>query len=183
MPRDVEDGVARSFQLERFQEYLALEDGASPRTLEAYGRDLARLAVWCTTKGVAAPAGLTPTLLRDFVYHLKDMGLSPASIRRSVSATRTYFKFMIGEGQMQSDPSGGLETPRKWRTLPEVLTGDEVNRLLAAVSLDERLVFRDRAMLELAYGAGLRVSEWIELGVQDLMLDDGVLRVFGKGST
>ncbi|HEX7545452.1 MAG TPA: site-specific tyrosine recombinase XerD [Gemmatimonadaceae bacterium] len=172
----------RAFQLERFQEYLALEDGASARTLEAYGRDLARLVVWCTTTGVGAPAALTPSLLRDFVYHLKDIGLSPASIRRSVSATRTYFKFMIGEGQMQSDPSERLETPRKWRTLPEVLTVDEASRLLASVSLDEPLVFRDRAMLELAYGAGLRVSEWIELGVQDLMLDQGVLRVFGKGS-
>jgi integrase/recombinase XerD len=176
------DGVARAFLLERFQEYLALEDGASPRTLEAYGRDLERMAVWCATKGLAAPAALTPSILRDFVYHLKDIGLSPASIRRSVSATRTYFKFMIGEGQMQSDPSERLETPRKWRTLPEVLSVDEVERLLAAISLDEPLVFRDRAMLELAYGAGLRVSEWIELGVQDLMLDEGVLRVFGKGS-
>jgi integrase/recombinase XerD len=182
MLEDVKKNVARAFLLERFQEYLALEDGASPRTLEAYGRDLDRLTVWCTTKGVGAPAALTPALLRDFVYHLKDIGLSPASIRRSVSATRTYFKFMIGEGQMQSDPSERLETPRKWLTLPEVLTVDEVSRLLSAVSLDEPLVFRDRAMLELAYGAGLRVSEWIDLGVQDLMLEDGVIRVFGKGS-
>jgi integrase/recombinase XerD len=182
MPADVKKNVARAFLLERFQEFLALEGGASPRTLEAYGRDLERLTVWCTTKGVAAPVALTPALLRDFVYHLKDIGLSPASIRRSVSATRTYFKFMIGEGQMRSDPSERLETPRKWRTLPEVLTVEEVNRLLGAVSIDEPLVFRDRAMLELAYGAGLRVSEWIELGVQDLMLEDGVLRVFGKGS-
>jgi integrase/recombinase XerD len=176
------DGVARAFLLERFQEFLALEDGASPRTLEAYGRDLDRMAVWCTTKGVTGPAALTPALLRDFVYHLKDIGLSPSSIRRSVSATRTYFKFMIGEGQMRSDPSERLETPRKWRTLPEVLTVDEISKLLDSVSLDGALVFRDRAMLELAYGAGLRVSEWIDLGVQDLMLDDGVLRVFGKGS-
>lgn len=178
----LEDGVSRAFLLERFQEYLALEDGASPRTLEAYGRDLERMAIWCTTKGVPAPSALTPALLRDFVYHLKDIGLSPASIRRSVSATRTYFKFMIGEGQMQSDPSERLETPKKWRTLPEVLTVEEVSGLLSSVSIDEPLVFRDRAMLELAYGAGLRVSEWIELGVQDLMLDDGVIRVFGKGS-
>jgi integrase/recombinase XerD len=178
----LEDGVARAFRLEQFQEYLALEDGASPRTLEAYGRDLERMTVWCTTKGLAAPSALTPALLREFVYHLKDIGLSPASIRRSVSATRTYFKFMIGEGQMLADPSERLETPKKWRTLPEVLTVDEVSKLLGAVSLDEPLVFRDRAMLELAYGAGLRVSEWIELGVQDLMLDDGVIRVFGKGS-
>jgi integrase/recombinase XerD len=176
------DGVARAFLLERFQEYLALEDGASPRTLEAYGRDLDRMAVWCSTRSVTTPGALTPALLRDFVYHLKDVGLSPSSIRRSVSAMRTYFKFMIGEGQMLSDPSERLETPRKWRTLPDVLTVDEVNRLLAAVSIDEPLVFRDRAMLELAYGAGLRVSEWIEIGVQDILLEDGVVRVFGKGS-
>jgi integrase/recombinase XerD len=182
VPEDVKKNVARAFMLERFQEYLALEDGASPRTLEAYGRDLERMTVWCTVKGVATPSALTPALLRDFVYHLKDIGLSPSSIRRSVSATRTYFKFMIGEGQMQSDPSERLETPRKWRTLPEVLSVDEVAKLLASISLDEPLVFRDRAMLELAYGAGLRVSEWIDLGTQDLMLDDGVLRVFGKGS-
>lgn len=174
--------AGRTFLLERFQEYLALEGGASPRTLEAYGRDLERMVVWCGTKGVGGPAALTPALLRDFVYHLKDIGLSPASIRRSVSATRTYFKFMIGEGQMQSDPSERLETPRKWRTLPEVLSVAEIDRIFAAISLDEPLVFRDRAMLELAYGAGLRVSEWIELGVQDLLLEDGVLRVFGKGS-
>lgn len=180
MPGDAGDG--RAFLLERFQEYLALEDGASPRTLEAYGRDLDRMTVWCGTKAIGSPSALTPALLRDFVYHLKDIGLSPASIRRSVSAMRTYFKFMIGEGQIQADPTERLETPRKWRTLPEVLTVDEVGRVLGAVSLDEPLVFRDRAMLELAYGAGLRVSEWIELGVQDLLLDDGVVRVFGKGS-
>ena len=178
----LEDGVSRAFLLERFQEYLALEDGASPRTLEAYGRDLERLAVWCTVKAVTSPSALTPALLRDFVYHLKDIGLAPSSIRRSVSATRTYFKFMIGEGQMHSDPSERLETPKKWRTLPEVLSVEEVSALLSSVSIDEPLVFRDRAMLELAYGAGLRVSEWIELGVQDLMLEDGVIRVFGKGS-
>ena len=183
MPAGVKGDVPRAFLLERFQEYLALEDGASPRTLEAYGRDLERMTVWCMAKGVASPSALTPAFLRDFVYHLKDIGLSPASIRRSVSATRTYFKFMIGEGQMQSDPSERLETPRKWRALPEVLSVDEIGRLIAAVSLDEPLVFRDScAMLELAYGAGLRVSEWIELGIQDLLLEDGVLRVFGKGS-
>jgi integrase/recombinase XerD len=180
--RDRAHDASRAWMLERFQEFLALEDGASPRTLEAYGRDLARLVAWSTSRGVGAPPDLTPSLLRDFVYHLKDLGLSPASIRRSVSATRTYFKFMIGEGQLVRDPSERLETPRKWRSLPEVLSVDEVRRLIGAVSIDEPLVFRDRALLELAYGAGLRVSEWIEMGVQDLLLEDGVVRVFGTGS-
>jgi integrase/recombinase XerD len=176
------DGVARAFLLERFQEFLALEDGASPRTLEAYGRDLARLAEWSTTRQVVEPSRLNPAALRDFVYHLKDIGLSPSSIRRSVSAIRTYFKFLIGEGHLQRDPTERLETPKKWRTLPEVLSVEEVDRLLGSVSLDESTAFRDRALLELAYGAGLRVSEWIGIGVKDILLDDGVVRVFGKGS-
>jgi integrase/recombinase XerD len=80
------------------------------------------------------------------------------------------------------DPSERLETPKKWRTLPEVLDVGEVEKLLAAPSLDEPLAFRDRAMLELAYGAGLRVSEWISLGVRDVMLQDHLVRVFGKGA-
>ncbi|MBI1809581.1 MAG: site-specific tyrosine recombinase XerD [Gemmatimonadetes bacterium] len=176
------DGVARAFLLERFEEHLALEDGASPRTLEAYARDLTRFAEWATARGVASPGALDAAQLRDFVYHLKDLGLAPASIRRSVSAIRTYFRFLIAEGQLARDPSERLETPRKWRTLPEVLTADEVGRLIGAISLDEPLAFRDRALLELAYGAGLRVSEWIGLEVKDLMLEDALVRVFGKGS-
>jgi integrase/recombinase XerD len=116
------------------------------------------------------------------VYHLKDMGLAPASIRRSVSALRTYFKFLVGERELAKDPSLKLETPKKWRTLPEVLSAADVKKLIDAVSIDEPLAFRDRAMLELGYGAGLRVSEWIGVEAKDVMLEDGVVRVFGKGS-
>jgi integrase/recombinase XerD len=79
------------------------------------------------------------------------------------------------------DPSERLETPKRWRALPEVLTVDEVTKLIAAPSLDEPLAFRDRAMLELAYGAGLRVSEWISVGVRDVLMDEHLVRVFGKG--
>ena len=174
--------AARPFLLERFAEFLTLEHGSSARTDEAYGRDLARLADWAVTHGVTAPAGLTAAHLREFVYHLKDLGLSPASIRRGVSAIRTWFKFLLAEGVVQGDPSERLETPRKWRTLPDVLTAAEVERLMDAIALEEPLAFRDRAMLEMAYGAGLRVGEWITLKLNDLLLDEGVVRVFGKGA-
>ena len=176
------DGVARAFLVESFQEFLDVEQGLSERTHEAYGRDLARFVTWAATQGTSRPSELEPGQLRAFVYHLKDLGLSPASIRRSVSALRTYFKFLLGEGLVSRDPSERLETPKKWRTLPEVLSVDEIKRLLAAISLDEPLAFRDRAMLELAYGAGLRVSEWIGLDVKDLLFSDALVRVFGKGS-
>ncbi len=176
------DGVARAFHIERFQEFLALEKGASPRTSEAYGRDLDRLVAWASGRGIPDPSALEPAHARAFVYHLKDLGLSPASIRRTVSAIRTYFRFLLAEGLVQKDPSERLETPKKWATLPEVLSAEEVVRLLAVVSLDEPLVFRDRAMLELAYAAGLRVSEWIGIGVQDVLFEDALVRVLGKGS-
>jgi integrase/recombinase XerD len=159
-----------------------VEKGASPRTNEAYMRDVSRFAVFCATKGAAAPANASARILREYVYHLKDLGLSPSSIRRNVSAVRSYFRFMLGEGELVRDPSERLEAPKRWRTLPEVLTVEEAAKLLVAPSLDEPLAFRDRAMLELAYGAGLRVSEWITLSIKDVMMDDHLLRVFGKGS-
>ena len=176
------DRRSRGFLLARFADYITLEQGLSPRTIEAYERDLARFAEYAELKGVAVPAGITATILREFVYHLKDLGLSPASIRRSVSSLRTYFRFLVGDGIVTADPSERLETPKRWRSLPEVLSVEEVQRLLASPTLDDALVFRDRALLELAYGAGLRVSEWITLGVRDLLLEDGLIRVFGKGS-
>lgn len=178
----MEDAVARTFLLERFADYLSLEKGSSPRTREAYARDVHRLAEFATTKGLKAPADFTAKLLREYIYHLKDLGLAPASIRRSVSAVRTYFRFLLADGVLVRDPSERLETPKRWRTLPDVLTVEEIERLLAAPTMDDPLYFRDRAMLELAYGAGLRVSEWITVDVKDLLFEQGVVRVFGKGS-
>ena len=176
------DRRGRKFLLPGFADYVALEQGLSPRTQEAYRRDLLRFAEYAEGKGASAPPDITARLLREYVYHLKDLGLSPASIRRNVSAIRTYFRFLTGDGVVVRDPSERLETPKRWRTLPDVLTVDEVAQLLASPTLDDTLVFRDRALLELAYGAGLRVSEWISLGVRDLLLEDGLVRVFGKGS-
>jgi integrase/recombinase XerD len=178
----LDESAELRFQLERFGDYLTLEQGIAPLTLEAYRRDVERLVEFARVKGAGAPFDVTARMLRDFVYHLKDIGLAPSSIRRNISAVRTYFKFLLADGAVTRDPSERLETPKRWRTLPEVLTVDEVARLLAAPTLDDPLVFRDRAMLELAYGAGLRVSEWISIGVRDVLMEDRLVRVFGKGS-
>jgi integrase/recombinase XerD len=173
--------IDRDFQLEPFRDYLALEAGHSANTVEAYLRDLRRLGEFAATKGLRAPAQITRTHLRDFVYLLKDLGLSPATIRREVSAVRTYFGFLIGEGRVEQDPSDRLESPQRWRRLPETLSVKEVEALLAAPSVDEPLAWRDRAFLELAYGAGLRVSELCGLEITGLLLEEGLVRVFGKG--
>ena len=180
--KKLDDAAARAFYVERFDDFLALEKGASVQTSHAYKLDIARFVTYVSVKGASSPTNVSARMLREYVYHLKDLGLSAASIRRNVSAVRTYFKFLVGEGHVVRDPSERLETPKRWRTLPEVLAVEEVEKLLAAPSLDEPLAFRDRAMLELAYGAGLRVSEWISLSVRDVMLQDHLVRVFGKGA-
>jgi integrase/recombinase XerD len=180
-PTAFDTDPARHFLLERFAEYLVLEQGASARTRDAYARDLTLAVGWLGMQGVARPEAITAAHLREFVYWLKDDGCSPATIRRRISAIRTWYRFLLAEGVVKADPSERLETPKRWRELPDVLTPEEVDRIIGAVSLDEVLAFRDRAMFELAYGAGLRVSEWIGLNVRDVQLDELVIRVFGKG--
>ena len=177
-PREIE----RAFRLEQFRDYLALEVGSSPHTVANYLRDLRRLAAHAAARGDATPEALTAAGLREFVYALKDVGLSPATIRRQVSAIRTYFKFLLGEGYVARDPSERLESPKRWQTLPAVLTVAEVARLVAAPNADEPLGIRDGALLEFAYASGARVSELVSVKLQDIFYEDGLARVLGKGS-
>lgn len=170
------------FLLEGFRDFLALEAGHSPLTVESYLRDLNRMARFAEQRNVRTPAQVTRGFLRDFIYALKDLGLEPATIRRQVSAIHTYYRFLLGEGVVEDDPSDRLETPRKSRTLPDVLSLKEVEGMLASPHADEPLAWRDRALLELAYGAGLRASELSGLAVTDLDLGEGLVRVVGKGS-
>jgi integrase/recombinase XerD len=173
---------ALSFQLERFRDYLTLEAGTSVHTVDNYLRDITRLAGYAAGKGVTKPQQLSAAQLREFIYFLKDLGLAPATIRRQISAIRTYFKFLVGEGIAARDPSERVESPKKWRTLPAVLTVEEISRLLAAPNTDAPLAVRDRALLEFAYATGVRVSELVGIKLQDVSFEDRVVRVFGKGA-
>lgn len=171
-----------SFHLERFHDYLAFERGLSPRTLEAYGRDTARLKAFLESRGVRRPGDASVADLRELSYHLRDQGLAATSIRRTLSAVRTYFRFLLAEGLIEADPTEQVESPKTWRKLPDVLTRGEVERLLEAPDPDNHLYWRDRAMLELAYASGVRVSELIGLKARDVDLDEGFATVYGKGS-
>ena len=173
--------IPRGFLLEQFGDFLALERGSSPNTVAAYHRDLAHLAEFLLAQHVRTPSAVTSTLLRDFIFHLKDLGLAATSIRRHVSAVRTYFKFLVGEGHVVRDPSERLASPKRWRTLPAVLSVREVERVLQAPGADDPLAWRDRALLEFAYGTGARVSEIAGVEVKDVLFDEGLVRLFGKG--
>jgi integrase/recombinase XerD len=176
------EALARAFHLEQFRDYLALEAGNSPHTVENYLRDVRRLAEYGVSKGIRAPAEVTAAQLREFIYFLKDLGLAATTIRRQISALRTYYRFLVGEGTVARDPSERIESPKRWRTLPTVLTVADVERLLGAPNTDEPLAIRDRALLEFAYATGVRVSELVGLTLQDILFEEGVARVFGKGA-
>jgi integrase/recombinase XerD len=173
--------VSHAFQLESFRDYLTLEAGASVNTVDNYLRDLRRLAEWGGPRGIGAPDAVTTAQLREFVYALKDVGMQPATIRRQISALRTYFKFLAGEGLVVRDPTERLDTPKGWRRLPAVLSVQDIERLLAASDADTPLGIRDRALLEVAYATGARVSELVSLRLQDLLFEEGLARLFGKG--
>jgi integrase/recombinase XerD len=170
------------FDIDAFCDHLTLERGLSSRTVDAYRSDLEKLVGFATTRGVAGPAALDAGELREFVYHLKDRGLQPASIRRAVSALRTYFAYLVAEGMVEADPTDRIELPRGWRRLPGVLSRDDVARILEAPDPADRLFWRDKALLEFAYASGVRVGELIALKVRDVDLQEGLALVFGKGS-
>ena len=176
------EAAGRAFLLELFRDYLALEAGHSANTVESYLRDLTRFVGWLDHRGVAGPALVTRKLVREFIFALKDLGLSAATIRRQASAIRTYYGFLISEGRVEQDPSDRLEMPRRGRRLPDTLSVAEMEAMLAAPDADAPLAWRDRALLELGYGAGLRVSELCGLTIPDLLLAEGLVRVLGKGS-
>jgi integrase/recombinase XerD len=177
----VREEVERDFWIDGFREYLALEAGSSDNTVSNYARDIRRLGEFARARGARDPAKVTRRMLRDFVFSLKDLGQSPATIRRHVSSIRTYFGFLVGEGKVTVDPSDRLESPRRGRTLPTTLSVQEVEALLGSPEPDEPMAWRDRTLLELAYGAGLRVSELCGLEKDQVMASEGLVRVFGKG--
>jgi integrase/recombinase XerD len=161
--------------------YMQVEKGLARNSLESYGRDLARLKVWAQAQGKEIES-LARTDLRGWISDLSREGLSPASVSRAVSAARGLFRFLMLDGHIKNHPAEDLNTPQGNMHLPRFLTEEEMNRLLCApdTSTDEGV--RDRAMLELMYAAGLRVSELVGLLRADLNLDAGLVVCHGKGS-
>ena len=182
MTRRRDDQVAWSFREELFADYLAFERGLSARTMDAYARDVARMIHYLSDRGFVRPRDVTRLELREYVYSLKDSGLAPTTIRRALSSMRAYFAFLLEEEVIETDPTEQIESPRVWRTLPEVLSARETERLLEAPDPSHPLCWRDRAVLELLYATGMRVSELVGLPTQSLDLEERVCLVYGKGA-
>ncbi|MFP3949320.1 MAG: site-specific tyrosine recombinase XerD, partial [Longimicrobiales bacterium] len=161
---------------------LAFERGLSELTIAAYRRDVARFLEFVEARSVQGPRDVSHLDLRDHVYGLKDRGLAASTIRRAQSALRTYFGFLIAEGWLEEDPTERMEAPRIGRNLPDVLSRSEVLALLEAADSSRPLYWRDRAILELLYATGIRVSELVSLSAMDVDLEERICTVMGKGS-
>jgi integrase/recombinase XerD len=168
--------------LDQFLNYLVVEKGLSANTLEAYGRDLARYVGFVTDMGISRPVDISAASVLEFLASLKKAGLSPRSRARTLVALRTFHKFLLTEGLAAGNPAAQIAAPRSLASLPQTLAPDEVDRLLAVPQGAGELEIRDRAMLELLYATGLRVSELVGLKMSDLQLDAGYLTAFGKRS-
>jgi integrase/recombinase XerC len=165
--------------IDRFIRSLQIEKRYSPHTLSNYRRDLMRLLAYCTRQGLAW-SQIDGQTMRLFAASIHRGGLHGRSIARCLSAARSFFRFLIREGVMEHNPAQDLPAPRSEKKLPSVLDVDQIEQLLS-IPGDEPLTLRDRAMLELMYSAGLRVSELTALNLPDLDLAEGTLSVHGKG--
>jgi integrase/recombinase XerD len=175
------DEEALPLEVEDLLQWLSAERGRAPATINAYRRDLRSYVAWLRAAGLALDAVAEADLVA-YVADLRGRDLAPASVARSLVPVRSLHRFMVEEGRATADPSAHLELPRVPRGLPKALTEAEVAALLAAPVGEGPLVLRDRAMLEVLYGTGVRVSELVGLSLPDLDLDAALLRAFGKGS-
>ena len=166
--------------LDLFMNYLAVERGLARNTLDAYGRDLSRYLAWLQRHGVTHPEDISVPLLLGFLASLKDAGLAPRSRSRALVALRTFHKFLVSERLCALNPTGQVAAPRSMAPLPKTMSPHDVEALLASPKGEAPLAVRDRAMLEILYATGLRVSELVTLKLTDLQLDVGYLTAFGK---
>ena len=168
-------------EAEEYLTWLAVERGRSPNTLAAYRRDLGTYAAWLTDRKLTLTDVRAEDLER-YVAHLRKLGRAPSSVARSTVAVRSLHHFLADEGVATTDAAASVETPRVPRGLPKALSEAEVSALLDAVVGDEPVHQRDRAVLEVLYGTGIRISELVGLSLADVDLDGALLRAFGKGS-
>ena len=168
--------------LDHYLNYLAVERGLANNTLDAYGRDLARYLDYLESQKIVALENISAAIVLRFLSHLKNAGLSPRSRARALAALRTFHKFLVREKITKDNPTDQVVSPKSLTALPHTLAPLDVESLLSSPKGESALAWRDRAMLEIIYATGLRVSELVSLKLSDLQMDVGYLTAFGKRS-
>ncbi|HCR15896.1 MAG TPA: site-specific tyrosine recombinase XerD [Candidatus Latescibacteria bacterium] len=168
--------------IDKFVDYLLLEKGLADNTLYAYRRDIDRYASLLASQETDRLANISQREVASLLQLLAEFGLQASSVARNLTAIRMFHRFLLDEGLMELDPTEHISPPKANRKLPHALSISEIERLLEGPDLDTPLGIRDRALLEMMYGAGLRVSEVLALEISNLMFELGVVRVIGKGN-
>lgn len=168
-------------EIKGFKDYLQLERSMSPNTIDAYMRDMAKLVDYLILANIdLAPTKMLREHFEGYIKYLNELGLTAKSQARMLSGVKAFYKYLLVEDLIDDDPTALLEAPRMERKMPEVLTYDEVQQLLATIDLSTPHGTRNRAMLETLYACGLRVSELINMKISNLYLDIGFIKVLGK---
>lgn len=167
-------------QLSQFIEYVTTERQLSPHTVRGYARDLQHLTSFCDRRGIETWAELTPQIARIYPAELHQKGLSSSSIQRMLCAARAMYRFFVRKHQAQTNPFLGIAAPKSKKRLPKTLTAEQAT-LLVSVQAKDPLASRDRAIMELFYSSGLRLSELVSLDMERLDLAQRTVRVRGKG--
>jgi len=167
-------------EIDDFKAYLVLEKSLSPNSVAGYMEDMEKFLRFLPEG--ATPVSVDEAMIKDFMFHLHELNLSPASRARILSGVRSFFNFLVYSETIEQSPVELIESPHLNRHFPDVLSYEEVLQLLDAVDLSSKWGHRNRAILELMYSSGLRVSEVVSIRISDLFFNDGVIRVFGKGN-
>lgn len=176
------DSLRSQFLLELFVDHLVLEKGLSPNSIQAYTRDVRDFLRFVRGHGIQDARRIGRDTVLRYIYSLKDRGISAGSIRRKLSSLRGYFSFLVREAMTDANPTDLIDSPNTWKRIPATLGVAEAFALMDSVQGDDTASLRDRAMLEMLYSTGMRVSELTHLRLCDLHLESGCLRVMGKGS-
>lgn len=166
---------------ESFIQYLALERGLSKSTQSSYQSDLDQFLSFLKKKKVNSVHEISKDTLVDFLYHKKTKGLSESSLARKAASLRTFFKFLVSDNYISHNPAEVLSSPKIWHLVPDVLTVQEVEKLLRSPDEKTPIGLRDKTIIELMYATGLRVSELVHLKINDMNTEIGYVRCFGKG--
>ncbi len=169
-------------QLGRYLDFLRLEKSLSKHSVASYSFDFAKYRAFLIAHGVTDAAAVTDAQVQQFITSLHRRGLSARSSARALSAIRGFHRFLLGEGLAQDDPTQIIDSPKRTRPLPEVLSIAEIDAILQQPDVTHRLGIRDRAILETLYATGVRVSELVNLHQADVLFEEELVRVFGKGS-
>ncbi len=168
--------------LDQFIAYLKFERNLSENSIDAYSKDLSRYISFLGGRKIKIPEEIKENDVSRLIQSLSHLGLAASSVSRNLSSIKSFHKFLVGENILNNDPTENIKGPKLRRHLPSVLSFDEIQSIIKQINIKTSLGLRDRAMIELIYASGLRITELLQLPLREIYFNEAIIRVFGKGS-